>query len=57
MSMRQCILHILTEADIDPSARVGEQSAYEKLEAAVYGVLDEIEEAVGENPDKTPWSE
>ena len=46
--MREEILKILKENDIDPDSILetenGEQTAYQYLEARVYGALDEIED-------------
>lgn len=42
---RFAILEILRSADIDPDKMVGDQTAYEVLEAAIMGALDTIEAA------------
>jgi len=44
MTQRELITAILQEAGHDPDMRVGERSAFSMLEAAVWGVLEEIDE-------------
>jgi len=44
MTEREAICKILELNDIDPDLQVGHRTAFDILEAAVMGVMDQIEE-------------
>ena len=44
--MQNYILSILTENGINPNYKIGEQTAYEILEAAILGAIEQIEKSI-----------
>ena len=45
MTQRELIVALLEESGFDPDMKVGERSAFNLLEAAVWGALEEIEDS------------
>lgn len=52
--MRTSVTAILLNQGIDPDQKVGERTAFQVLEAAVLGALEEIEDGQDGSPPEDP---